>query len=90
MEAQKGENLFTECKVYTGLFGNEFYVEVGNSSLLVNKDRVKVDEEPSGESGVEGKVLSYPVKRDNGKLLIEVMGEESIREWVPHNITSLE
>jgi hypothetical protein len=50
---------------------------------------VKVDEAPD-ESGVEGKVLSYPVRRDNGSLLIEITGEESIREWVPEDITSFE
>jgi hypothetical protein len=86
---KKSRHLFTRCEVYPGLFDNEFYVEVGRSSILINRDRVKVDEAPD-ESGVEGKVLSYPVRRDNGSLLIEITGEESIREWVPEDITSFE
>ena len=76
---------YVRCRVSAGFFETEFYVIVANSSVLVDRDSVKVSVEPRGKKEVEGKVLAYVLDERGDKALVELPGQAVIgglRTWI--------
>jgi hypothetical protein len=80
------EEVYVRCSVSPGFFASEFYVVVYDSSAFVDKHSVIVNERPSREKSVDGKVLAYVVERRAEKTLVEIPGQAvvgGLRTWVP-------
>jgi hypothetical protein len=77
---------YITCKVLPGLFENEYYVMVnGSSAYYVNRTNVKVNQAPTAEKPVDGRVLGYIVETAQDKTLVQLPGEAvvgGLRTWV--------
>lgn len=77
---------YVSCRVSAGFFETEFYVIVDKSSVLVDRDSVKVKTTPPENKEVDGQVLAYVLDERDDKALIELPGQAVIgglRTWVP-------
>lgn len=79
-------HLYVSCIVSTGLFESEFYITVQDSSVYVDREKVKVDPPPHNGNKVQGQVLAYFIEERSDKVLVELPGEAvvgGLRAWVP-------
>jgi hypothetical protein len=79
-------SVYIACKVLPGLFENEFYVMVNHSAAYyVNRNNVKVSEEPKSGAPVDGVVRGYVVEPGSRQTLVQLPGEVvvgGLRTWV--------
>ena len=79
-------SVYITCQVLPGLFDNEYYVMVnGSSAYYINRKNVKVEQEPTPESAVNGQVFGYFVEAGTDKILVQLTGEAALgglRTWV--------
>ena len=77
---------YINCEVLPGLFETEYYVVVnGDSGYFVNRQDVRVREEPRANHRVMGQVLGYIIEQHLGKTLVQLPGEAvvgGLRTWV--------
>src|SRR5690348_2501231 len=86
LESTTMSAVYITCKVLPGLFENEFYVMVNHSAAYyVNRNVVKVNQEPKAGAPVDGVVLGYVVEKGSQESLVQLPGEVvvgGLRTWV--------
>jgi hypothetical protein len=78
--------LYVTCMVSAGLFESEFYITVRESSVYVDREKVRVDQAPHNGDKVQGQVIAYLIEEKSDEVLIELPGEPvvgGLRAWVP-------
>lgn len=82
---------FVNCLISPGFFDDEFYINVGPSSAIVDKDYVDVQVAPRGLTEGSGTVFVYVVERSKDQILIEIPGQSvvgGLRTWVHQNLVA--
>jgi len=77
---------YVHCTLAAGYFENEFYVNVGNCSAIVDRMHVSISVEPRQNREGQGFVHVYVIKQSSDQFLVEIPGEPvvgSLRTWVP-------
>jgi hypothetical protein len=80
------KTVYVTCTVSQGLFENEFYITVRDSSVYVDRVNVRVQRSPQNGDDVEGKVIAYLIEEKSDQALVELPGEPvvgGLRAWVP-------
>jgi len=80
------KSIYIKCRVTRGFWDSEFYVVVGDTSLFVDRENVKVEKAPEVNAEVEGRVAAFLLRQDAEKALVELSGEPvvgGLRQWVP-------
>lgn len=80
---------YIRCEVFPGLFESEYYVLVnGSSAYYVNRDNVKVENQPKADKPVVGEVRGYVISTEGDKTLVQLPGEAvvgGVRTWVDNS-----
>lgn len=74
------------CTIAHGFFKTEFYVIVGNSSAIVDRNILRVIDEPRADFDGHGFVKVFVIDNRDDQTLVELPGEPvvgGLRTWVP-------
>lgn len=82
---------YVACTLAAGFFDNELYVNLGNSSAIVDRTNLRITIEPKDLTEGTGSVCVFVVEEHSDKLLVEIPGEPvvgGLRTWVPTSMTA--